>query len=218
MTQVEQFKSDLKDLIIKSIEKCLDCLESAVDKKEKGLTNKLRLFWQRLTSLKKHQTNGTMTTKEIDVEMSTLSLGLMNFIDDDLEEHFIIDTSVLMDKTQKEIMVITRPEKEVQLRAFFSKHYFPKVSFIHYGTDIAKTFNGIIILEDMPTGATEEAKMEKYLKDSFPYFLYYGSGFFPRELQNKYDAQKDRVYFANSQFSLYGRLKEFLDYLKYYGK
>ena len=67
-------------------------------------------------------------------------------------------------------------------------------------------------------GSVPETDMAEYLKVSYPYFLYYGSGFFPRNLQETYDKNKDRVYFANSPFSLYARLKELLDYIKYYGK
>ena len=218
MTPIEQFKIGLKDLIVKSIEKCLDCLDLAIDKKATDTANSIRLFKQQLFKLKTHQQKGTMTFKDIDIEMSLLSLRLMTFIDNDLDENVIADATVLMDKTQKEIVVICREMQEDKMREFFTKHYFPKVSFINYGNSLSKKFQGVIILEDMPTCSVPETDMEKYLKEPYPYFLYYGSGFFPRNLQENYDKNKDRVYFANSQFSLYARLKELLDYIKYYGK
>jgi hypothetical protein len=218
MTEIEQLKEGLKDLTIKNAEKCLECIELAIDKKVKIINNQLRLFKQQLSTLKNHQTRGTLTPKEIDTEMSVLSMRLMTFIDEELEDAMIINTNVLIDKTQKEIIIVSKPEQEGTMREFFAKHYFPKVSFKLYGDTLPEKFEGIIVIEDMATGSTSEGKMAQYLKKSYPYFLYFGSGQFPKNLQDEYDKGRNRVYFANSPFSLYARLKELLDYIKYYGK
>lgn len=72
MTEIEQFKTGLKDIILKSMGKCLECLDLAIDKQAKDIGNKVRLFKLRLKSLEDRQKVGMITPKDLDVEMTTL--------------------------------------------------------------------------------------------------------------------------------------------------
>ena len=214
MTEIEQFKTGLKDIILKSIEKCLDCLDLAIDKKAKGINNKLILFRLRLKSLEDQQKLGSITSKDLDVEMIKLSSGLLTFIDEDLEATDIANMKVLENNKQKSILVITRPEQEQMMREFFIKHYFPKVAFAVNMSTLVIDKADIIIYEDMETDDANLKRIWEYVekhKDS--YFLYFGNGYL--KVPKEYNSS---VYFTNSPFSLYARLKELLDYIKYYGK
>lgn len=214
MTPILNFKSGLKDLIAKSLDKCIECLEFALDKNIAENINALTLYKGEINRLKKQQLDGTIKYSRIDRHYTELTWRLLNFIDS-LTDSDISDFSVLVDKTQKSILVISKPEKEADMRAFFAKHYFPKVDFMNYGQNLPAESFDVILLEDMPTGSVSEDKMRFYLAKSDAFFLYFGDGFFPKKLKDDFG---DKVYFANSPFSLYARLNELLDYLKYFGK
>lgn len=214
MTEIEQFKSGLKDIIIKSIEKCLDCLDLAIDKKAKGIGNKVRLYKVRLKALEDRQKAGMITSKDLDVEMNNLIIQLMTFIDEDLEEADIANMKVLENNTQKSILVITRPEQEQMMREFFIKHYFPKVEFALNDSTLSHKTADLIIYEDVETDEANLKRIWEYVeKNKNSYFLYFGNGYL--KVPKEYNSS---VYFTNSPFSLYARLKELLDYIKYYGK
>jgi hypothetical protein len=214
MTEIEQFKTGLKDIIFKSIEKCLDCLDLAIDKQANETGNKVRLFKLRLKSLEDRQKLRTITSGDLDVEMNNLILNLMSFIDNDLEEADIANMKVLENNKQKSILIITRLEQEEMMREFFIKHYFPKVTFVINSPTLFIDKADIIIYEDMETDDANLKRIWEYVeKQKDSYFLYFGNGYL--KVPKEYNSS---VYFTNSPFSLYARLKELLDYIKYYGK
>lgn len=199
-------------------------------------------------ALKENLTDESDARKELSVfigqynrllrSKSTISPGEyrmeVNKIDEFVRE--LIDRLEVNDISGKQfiepILIICNAEKREDMEAFFSKTYFPNIDFIKYTDPLPKGVFDIIFLEDedniltqteekvingenkkVPTLASENKKkeMKAYLDSTEGLFLYYGS-YFP--LAN----YKERVYFSNSKFSIYARLKELLEYKKYYKK
>lgn len=127
------------------------------------------------------------------------------------------------------LIIICNPDKRLEMETFFGKKYFPNAEFINYGDTFPKGIFDVIILEDenniinqkdtigegesIPTALSIQRRkeMKQYLDATDINALYYGHRF-------DIKGYEQRVYFTNSRFSIYARLKELLEYTKYYGK
>lgn len=130
------------------------------------------------------------------------------------------------------ILIICNEDNRKDMEGFFGENYFPNARCINYGETLPEGIFDVIFLEDEnniitktmngksdgePTelNISRRKEMKSYI-DSFKdskekqFFLYFGQ-FFPL-------GYKENVYFANSRFAIYARLKELLDYMKFYGK
>jgi hypothetical protein len=157
-------------------------------------------------------------------EMAKTAKSISTFIeqleDTDVSEGVFIET----------LLIICNPDKRTDKEAFFGKKYFPNAEFINYGEVLPKGIYDVVILEDednwisqcvkneegkltqTPANSQRQQDMKNYLQATDAYFIYSGPGRFDMPDYNH------RVYFSNSRFSIYARLKELLDYIKYYGK
>ena len=160
-------------------------------------------------------------TTEFRREISKITKSILELVQQleaaDVSEGVFIET----------FLIICNSDKRSDMEDFFGDKYFPNAEFINYGDALPKGIYDVIILEDedniinqtvdnksMKT-PTEKNKnrceqMKAYLESSDAYFLYIGNRFTL--------GYEKRVYFSNSRFSIYARLKELLDYIKYYGK
>lgn len=130
------------------------------------------------------------------------------------------------------ILIICNEDNRKEMEGFFGEKYFPNAKCINYGDTLPQGIFDVIFLEDenniitkTTDGKQDGEPTEKNIsrrKEMMAYidafmkpndkqlFLYFGRTF-PL-------GYKNNVYFANSRFAIYARLKELLDYMKYYCK
>jgi hypothetical protein len=207
MTNIDKFKSECKDILINNLGKCLQHLSDALSPESKLRDDVLLLKgdfirWQRQSS--------QLSSIEYHQYLNRISNGLMNLING-IEAYDVAEFQF-----QDKILVVCRPEMTDKMAAFFGNRYFPNLSITTYVDKHAALPIGqfdIVLLEDMPTNSVSRTVLDRYVTEIKSHFMYYGNGRFdpPKEVM-------DKVYFANTPFALYGRIKELLDYIKYYGK
>lgn len=212
MTEIDKLKKEAIRLIESN--KLRDCMTRMKEYLNENSSQRrvLSSLLRRYNDLLEQRRINTVETNTYNQGMNQIADILIDIVEQLNEEN--VSESLFIET----VLIICRKNKLIEMKEFFNKKYFPNAEFINYGEEPPNGVYDVIVLEDMPTGSVTEMDMEKYLKETYPYFLYYGSGFFPKSLQEKHDKNKDRVYFTNSKFSLYSRLKELLDYIKYYGK
>jgi len=182
--------------------------------------NNLSLFLSQYNTLKKKE---LLNGEDIQVETNKIILRVLSMIGElkkaDLSQSAFIET----------LLIICNENKRGEMELLFMEKYFPNREFINYGERIPAGIFDIIFLEDengiinpprdkegkdlplTPENEKRRAEMIEYIEfNAKQYFIYIGN-FFPL---GKY---KNRVYFSNSRFSIYARLKEMLEYKKYYG-
>ena len=207
MNNLDKFKLDCQEILATdNIGKCLDYLyESFCPLSLKK--NQLVLLKARNKRIKDAINGGTVSRMEADIQLNQINENLISLIND------LEDTDIIEQQIQDKILVICRTKMVDEMESFFGNRYFPNGKVIQYGNLLPKTKYDIVVLEDMPSLSTSKEELNKYVSSVEAHFLYYGNGRYdpPNEYINK-------VYFANTRFSLYSRLKELLDYIKYFGK
>lgn len=223
MTFLEKTKTECIQLLEKGhLRSSMNHLKDVL-KNDSELRHDLTMLLSNYNTLLRNE----FTLEDADVRretnrMNKALLGLLHLLDkSDVSEGVFIET----------FLIICNEDKRDDMEVFFGKRYFPNADFINYGDPLPNGIYDVIVLEDegnlinqvekdnegkptkIPTEANKkrQKQMTNYLDATKGYFIYMGA-YFPIV---KY---KDRVYFSNSRFSLYARLKELLDYMKYYGK
>ena len=219
MTFLEKTQSICTNFIEKGdLQNCLKELKVAL-KQDTSVRQDLTLILSNYNSLLRQEP--LLDSTEYRREISKIAKSILVLVDSledrDVSEGVFIET----------LLSICNPEKRSDMEAFFGKRYFPNAEFINYGEVLPKGIYDVIILEDesniinqtinnkgtdIPTEKNKNRReqMKGYLDTSDAYFLYIGNRFTL--------GYEKRVYFSNSRFSIYARLKELLDYLKYYSK
>ncbi len=126
---------------------------------------------------------------------------------------------------QEEILVVCKEERKVIMEKFFSTYYFKNIEYLTFEEGISNIAGCDLVILDMnyftlgrgaPYPQEEYAILEETLqqsKSTNAHFLYFGSSHIPDELTKRF---ADIAYFSNSVFSLYARIKEMLEFRKYY--
>lgn len=192
---------------------------------ESDLQTHLIIFQSRLSDLIADKHEGTLTDTNFRSKKVAITAALLAFVKDleakdvNLEEH-------KEEEIRERILVICKESRESYMETFFSQYYFKNVSY-HFFTEEKLDLSGIdlVILdynylklkhgEKLPI--EERNRLERYLlkiDDSNAYLLYFGKQM-PFGLADKYST---KAYFSNSVFSLYARIGEMLDFIKYYQK
>ncbi len=222
MTEIDKLKKEATNLIESNqLRACMNRMkEYLIDgtSQRRLLSNLLR----RYNELFNERNQSVVEDTPFRTGMNQLADSLLSLIEqfstDNVSESLFIEP----------ILIICNANKRKEMESFFGKKYFPNAQFINYGEALPKGVFDVVFLEDEsniitqttnrkqdgdPTEANvnRRKEMTNYLNESEGYFLYIGT-FFP---MHEY---KNRVYYSNSRFSTYARLKEVLDYIKYYGK
>lgn len=216
--------TDIKKQYINLLQdgKLKDCLQKLTDTLADGDTrNVLSSLRGQYNRLLNEKGKGVISFDEYRREENRIDEAVRSLVNTlkpiDISENIFAQT----------FLIICNPNKLDEMKAFFGKKYFPNAEFCNYGEPFPKGIYDIIVLEDenniinqisknkgteMPTeeNALRRKQMKVYLDASDAYFLYIGNRFTL--------GYEQKVYFANSRFSIYARLKELLDYKKYYGK
>jgi hypothetical protein len=222
MTFLEKTQTECRQQLEKSnMQNCLKQLKTALSQ-DTPLRHDLTLILANYNALLRGEQ--LLDPSDFRREMAKTQKAILTFIqqleDSDVREGVFIET----------LLIICNPDKRTDMEAFFGKKYFPNAEFINYSEALPKGIYDVVVLEDEanlisqcvkdPEGkltktaanAQRQEDMKNYLNATDAYFIYSGPGRFDMPLY------AHRVYFSNSRFSIYARLKELLDYIKYYGK
>jgi hypothetical protein len=217
MTFLEKTQSDCQQSLEKGdLEMALKQLKTALSK-DASVRNDLTLILGRYNSLLREEAFIEAAAYRLEKRLVAKSIetfvGLLG--EEDVSEGVFVET----------LLIICNSDKREDMEAFFNKKYFPNAAFINYGETLPKGIYDVIVLEDEDniiselqedkmtlTLANQQRRkdMKGYIDNTNNYFLYIGKRF---EL-----GYENRVSYSNSRFTTFARLKELLDYVKYYGK
>jgi hypothetical protein len=117
----------------------------------------------------------------------------------------------------KRILVVCKSAgREEYMRRLFPEQYFKGVEYdVSEKPRAAESVNrfDLVVFDNNPPSEADDPHelLRYYLEQTRPYLLYFGS----QQLQLLRDFS-EKAYFANSIFSLHGRLREMIEFLKYY--
>ena len=203
------FKQALKRTIADNIGQCIKQLEASLDP-ARAVYNDCLALLAAFNRLEKENLNNLLQRDEYSRELSKLSLAVLYLIDN-LSEDDLSAARHLREEVHERILVVTRAERRLSIERFFSKNYFKNVRYIHYGDAIPTERFDLAVLDDIESNPAASLYMEEYMVGIGCYILYFGERF-PLD-RVKY---ANKAYYANSIFSLYARIKEMLDFIKYY--
>jgi hypothetical protein len=209
---LDQFQRSLKQTLAENLGQCIKHLEASLDPRREMYNDCLRLLAD-FNRLERENMNNLLARDDYNLEFAKLTERTLYLIDN-LEEDDLSAVRRLREEIHERILVVVLPERRAYMERFFSKNYFKNVTYIAYGDAIPPERFDLAVLEDMVPEPVPMASMylEQYA-DAIPSFILYFGEKFPLN-RAKY---ADKVYFANSIFSLYARIREMLDFMKYYG-
>jgi len=208
-TPLLSFKQSLKRTIADNLGQCIKQLEASLDPTRAVYNDCLNLL-SAFNRLERENLNNLLAREEYGRELSKLSMAVLLLIDG-LTEDDMSEVRHLREEVHERILVVTRAERRADIERFFSKNYFKNVQYIHFGELIPAERFDLAVLDDIVTNPAASLYMEQYMEGIDCYILYFGAHFSIN--REKY---ADKVYFANSIFSLYARIREMLDFIKYY--
>jgi hypothetical protein len=206
---LSSFQLSLKRTLADNLGQCIKQLEASLDPRRDAWNDLIALLAE-FNRLKRENLNNLLSREEYNRDYARLTQRVLSLIDG-LQEEDLSATRQLREEIHERILVVTRPERRAYMERFFSKKYFKNVAYIHYGEAVPAERFDLMLLEDMEPEPLSAMLMEQYVEGAEAYVLYFGEKF-PLE-RARY---ADKVYFANSIFSLYARIREMLDFMKYY--
>jgi hypothetical protein len=209
---LDQLQRTLKQTLTENLGQCIKRLEASLDPQRGAWNNCLQLLAD-FNRLERENMNNLLSRDDYNQDFAKLIQRTLYLIDS-LAEDDLSAVRRLREEMHERILVVVLPERRAYIERFFSKNYFKNVTYIAYGDSIPTERFDLAVLEDMTPEPVPQASMllEQYADGIGAYILYFGEKF-PLN-RAKY---ADKVYFANSIFSLYARIREMLDFVKYYG-
>jgi len=171
--------------------------------------NALLILAKRNRRLKKTKLLGIERTEDLNRLEDKLLFDFMEILDD-LDPAIFSATSPFFEEQlfYEKIVVVCTTDRLAYMKQFFSNYYFK--SIFYYEEDKAAVEDADLVLFDDKKPSSESKIFLQKLLDANNYIIYFGAKF-----PLSRDVYADRVYYANSIFSLYARIKEMLDFLKY---
>lgn len=208
-TTLLTFKQALKRTIADNIGQCIKQLEASLDPTRAVYNDCLNLL-SAFNRTEKDNLNNLLPREEYSRELSKLSVAVMGLIDG-LSEDDLSEVRHLREELHERILVVTSAERQPAMERFFSKNYFKNVHYIHFGDAIPSERFDLAVLDNIDNDPAAALYVEQYASGIACYILFFGERF-PLDRAT----YADKVYFANSIFSLYARIREMLDFIKYY--
>jgi hypothetical protein len=206
---LSSFQQTLKRTLADNLGQCVKQLEAALDPRREAYNQCLQLLAD-FNRLERENMNNLLAREQYNQEFARLTQRTL-FLIDNLQEGDLSAARRLREEIHERILVVTRPEQRAYMERFFSKNYFKNVTYIHYGDPVPAERFDLALLEDVQPEPLSAMLMEQYVEGISAFMLYFGETF---PLNRACWA--DKVYFANSIFSLYARIREMLDFMKYY--
>ncbi|MFN0013046.1 MAG: NARF domain-containing protein [Saprospiraceae bacterium] len=208
---LDQFQHTLKRTLAENLGQCIKHIEASLDPQRETYNNCLQLLAD-FNRLERENMNNLLARDDYNLEFSKLTQRTL-FLIDNLDEADLSAARRLREEIHERILVVVHPDRKAQMERFFSKNYFKNVRYITYGDGIPAEHFDLAILDNMVPEPIPQVSMllEEYA-DGIPfYILYFGETYPFNQVQ-----YADKIYFANSIFSLYARIREMLDFMKYY--
>ncbi|MEQ1746049.1 MAG: NARF domain-containing protein [Saprospiraceae bacterium] len=208
---LDQFQHTLKRTLAENLGQCIKNLEASLDPQRETYNNCLQLLAD-FNRLERENMNNLLARDDYNLEFSKLTQRTL-FLIDNLDEADLSAVRRLREEIHERILVVVHPDRKAQMERFFSKNYFKNVYYITYGDSIPAEHFDLAILDNMVPEPIPQVSMllEEYA-DGIPFYILYFGEMYPFN-QVQY---ADKIYFANSIFSLYARIREMLDFMKYY--
>lgn len=178
--------------------------------------NTVVIYTARLKKLNAEKMKGALSAEQENLELSKLFDAVLALIDQITPEEaaaYELENAVF-----KRILVVCKSAgREEYMRRLFPEQYFKGVEYdVSEKPRAAASVNkfDLVIFDNDPFGDPEDRQtlLRYYLDNTDPYLLYFGT---PLKFLNE-KPYSEKAYFANSIFSLHGRLREMIEFLKYY--
>lgn len=211
-TAVQDLKSNFKKgntgLTLQRIEKVLH--------PNSVFQDELLLLYSRFNSLIGERRNSMVSRDDYLAEIQNIRTSLLQLINDLKPEDIAKNYHIREEFHEKILVVCPSKSREKKLSRYFPKVYFPSLEFFEAGKEQIIQDYDILIFDNMfePGSAPDNwiDQLKTYLETEGPYILYLG-GYL--ELLQDYS---EKAYATNSVFSIYARLKELSEYMKYFGR
>lgn len=199
----------LKRILADNLGQCIKQLEASLDPRRDAYNQCLQLLAD-FNRVERENMGSLLSREQYNQDFARLTHRAL-FLIDSLQDDDLSAARHLREEIHERILVVTRPERQAYMERFFSGNYFKNVVYIHYGDPVPPERFDLSLLEDLQPEPLSAMLMEQYADSIGAYMIYFGETF-PLN-RAKY---ADKVYFANSIFSLYARIKEMLDFIKYF--
>jgi len=199
----------LKRILADNLGQCIKQLEASLDPRQ-DVWNELVALLAEFNRLERENMSNLLSREEYNQDFAKLTQRTL-FLIDNLQERDLSAVRQLREEIHERILVVTRPERQAYMERFFSKNYFKNVEYICYGDPLPEQRFDLTLLEDIQPEPLSAMLMEQYVDSIGSYILYFGEKFPLNKAR-----YADKVYFAGSIFSLYARIKEMLDFIKYF--
>lgn len=213
---IVQAKENLTNLFIKDSREALKRLKFVIDKEESPKRYETSvLLTSRLTSCVNDNSHGTISYDNYKIEMAQIRKGIHGLIGEIEEKE--AQNYLLEYCNYTPILVAYRVNDELNnLKDLLPQSQYLGIQFAENNRVIRKSkleHFKILIFDNHPktSQSTIPSELEKYIKIYNGIILYYGQRI-PELEEDKY---RDKVYFANSKFSIHSRLNELLRYLQF---
>lgn len=203
----------LKALLISNAAEVLQKLQQVFSKNTEAFNEVISLTL-RFEKLRKDQVAGTLLPEEENRQINQLNKSILSLIDSITPAEaaaYELENAIF-----KRILVVCKSAKrEEYMRRLFPEQYFKGVEYdVSEKPRPAASVNkfDLVIFDNYPHGAPDDTPelLRYYLEQTQPYVLYFG------QQLNLLWQYPEKAYFANSIFSLHGRLREMIEFLKYY--
>lgn len=207
-----QLHAQLKNLLAQNTGEVLQKLLEIFERNPEAY-DEVILLLARYETFRKKIGKSLMSASEEELQASKITHSVLELINQISEEE--ANAYEASNAIFKRILVVCQTAaREAEMRRLFPDQYFKGVEF-----DVSKSKRplasvnrfDLVIFDNNLSDDTGHAKelLRYYLDEAEPYVLYYG---LYEPLLKDYP---DKVYFANSVFSIHARLQEMLSYLKY---
>lgn len=203
----------LKSLVSDNLGEALQIL-GKVFANNKDAFNSVVMLTAKLKMVNAGKLKGTLSAGEENLELSKLFDAVLTLIDQVSPEEaaaYELENAVF-----KRILVVCKSAgREEYMRRLFPEQYFKGVEYdVSEKPRAAESVNrfDLVVFDNNPPGAADDPHelLRYYLEQTRPYLLYFGPQL------NILWQYPEKAYFANSIFSLHGRLREMIEFLKYY--
>lgn len=225
MKDIKGLKRSLKDLIVDRVTLCIDELRRVVNEDSRKYDDLIMLQSQ-YKELKTKENNGTFDPSIDRVHKEQVKNRIITFITD-LEEEDFDKAAFKLHGIEESILVVSHDKKSsADMNKFFSSYTFINTDYDFSGKVIYPSHCDLIVFDNrimgkvVPNPKFEEelndtvkshlALLKDYLTKTNYNIVYYG------EFLYWLNDHRDRVNAANSKFTLYPRIKETIDCMKYY--
>lgn len=208
--------SEFKMLAAENVGKCLQQLSKKIDTSQTSRFNALLNLQARLNRLNNNKLANVWSEEEEARQENQLVMDLLEFLDTLTEKDFSLVAQLREEIYEKILVVCYGAGAVLELQPFFDSFYFKNVQYALYDFDEEKLewcdfviFDYVYAVENDPS---YYELLKQYLDDTPKYLLYFGR---PDRLLEYYQM---KVHIANSPFELYARIREMIEFIKFYKK